>query len=408
MVKNALTLCGFHYAGLVQKNAPQAIRDLARDVLPRAFHELSSLREGPATPRPRIAGGHFLPGPHANRKRLQSVDLERIINQKDLTAEDFADTSLELMFPEDDFGPSIPRDIKTAISTMWVHRHRLPEYRRERIDIFTRLITELQPLDTYMREYQSPLAYEATRGASLPLIGLLLDVMQFPYRAFLRDYAFRGMPCMGCVPDTGLWARRSNADIDHDKSLRISVDDLAAGRSHDGLNNLQYVDKWSRKLLARYEEATLEDRVAAQEGWKKTKAEIADRTSFLYTADELDDLFGKGKWRACVSFPILQNGKYRIIDDHKHGGGNLTVVLAERLALAPPDFPAAVAVEVAQLAHADGALAEAQCALAVDDESHAYRNVPVSHPQYTVVMQVDTDADAIRFILRRGHSFGQK
>ena len=409
MPRSALTLANVSSADLRRMKAPKTVLLISEKTCPRIFAELVSLREGPAEARPRIRGGRFLPATHANRERRQSPDLAALIADSTLSSEDFVLASQSLAFPSDFFDPDLPRDIRTAIDTLWEHRHHITEYRRHRMALFAAFVAELEPLNQYLIDYQHPRLREATKGSSLPLIGLLLDAQQWPYRAFLRDFAFTGFDVLGVIPDYGLWTRRSEEDIAVDKSKRLRVSDLIRGDPSRGvLPNNQYVAKWSRILLQRYQQASDESHQDYVDGWTKTKEEIADGTTSIVDAATLDQLFGRGKWRACLSFILRQNGKIRIIDNHKHGDGNATVVLLEKLALAPADFPAAVAVAFARLAAEDDALCDAQCVMSADDERHAYRNMNSRHPEYTICLQVDTDTNAVQLCLRRGMSFGQR
>eukprot|EP00965_Chrysotila_dentata_P051379 1703754-Pleurochrysis_carterae.AAC.1 len=85
----------------------------------------------------------------------------------------------------------------------------------------------------------------------------------------------------------------------------------------------------------------------------------------------MDNIFGRGSWRAMRRFGIEQGGKIRACEHALESGHNAATILHERIKCVGADFPARVAVAFTHALGWKGA--EWHMRLATDDLHAAYR-----------------------------------
>ena len=115
-----------------------------------------------------------------------------------------------------------------------------------------------------------------------------------------------------------------------------------------------------------------------REIWKKTQEEVdLGFMSGPYSREEMDDRYGRNRWRPLKRFAILQRGgKYRCIDDGKHGGHNGTTSTSERIHTC--GSPASVAVARLFRKLLGPLEGESSLLQGSQDMSKAFRQVPLS------------------------------
>ena len=112
--------------------------------------------------------------------------------------------------------------------------------------------------------------------------------------------------------------------------------------------------------------------------WEKTRAEAAaGLMTQPCTREEMDRVFGAGRWRPIVRFALCQaSGKWRVIDNGNSGNQNEATAAAERIHTCSSLASAAMLKELRSLASAPlvGPLAVVQ---STEDMKSAFRQVPV-------------------------------
>ena len=226
---------------------------------------------------------------------------------------------------------------------------------------------------------------------------LVVDAMRWPD----VDLPYRfvvGFPVVFDIPDSGVF----KADL---QPAEISRAAFEAGNTR---MNAQIASEIER---AASDPAQAERR---EQCWIKTKAEIEAGLVFgPYSRARIDKKYKRGKWRAIGRNAILQKGKWRCIDNAKRNKANKAQTLPERITCGRADFPALVTREFARREHTrrSGGVArprkrKLRMRHGTMDLRAAYRRVPTSQPQYTIVAVWNTDARCVSYCEVPGHNFG--
>ena len=145
--------------------------------------------------------------------------------------------------------------------------------------------------------------------------------------------------------------------------------------------------------------------------WKRTKEEIEAGLVFgPMSGAQLDRKYGRGKWRAMKRSAIVQGDKVRCIDDAKRNRANKATHMHETVVCSRSDFPAKVARSFAERALAAGHPIP-MMEHGLEDLFAAYRRVPTSQPQFTLVAlwRPDPTLEAggeVVYVEVPGHNFG--
>ena len=156
-------------------------------------------------------------------------------------------------------------------------------------------------------------------------VAALLSAVGMPDVDLAVDMAC-GMPCIGDVPPSGNW------------EPKVDVAEMDIARlDHEA---------WHRRLFASIEAEAAEGRSVAEIAAvaEATRAEVAKGLMHgPVTADELDNAYGRGRWRAMRRFAVEQRGKVRPCDNAKTSLHNACCTTFEKVACETADFPARVA-----------------------------------------------------------------
>jgi hypothetical protein len=124
-----------------------------------------------------------------------------------------------------------------------------------------------------------------------------------------------------------------------------------------------------------------------------------------FTFEDVNQMFGEGKWRSIRAFPVKQKGKYRRCDDARESLHNSAAILSETITTIMADWPVRAAAAFAAELGFDGETWRMQAS--TDDMYKAYRMAPCSQPQYTVTA-VRNSAGEVRYLVMAGFNFGLK
>ena len=196
-----------------------------------------------------------------------------------------------------------------------------------------------------------------------------------------------GMPAIGTIPSTGNW--------------RVKVDEGRDIFSAD--ENIQ----WNTELHSSMQNSPLKLSAEERRAYLATITEEIDAglCDGYYTFDDIDEMFGKGNWRAIRSFPVKQKGRYRRCDDARESLHNSAASLTETITTIMADWPIRAAAAFAAALGFEGEPWQMQAC--TDDMFKAYRMAPCSQPQYTVTA-VFNELGEVRYLVMAGFNFGLK
>jgi hypothetical protein len=224
-----------------------------------------------------------------------------------------------------------------------------------------------------------------------------IDAIEWPDTQLPLRYIL-GYPVIFDIADTGVF--RS----DH-QPAEISREQFEA-------SNTRAVTSISNGIERSVRNGDEEAQESRRQCWKRTREEIdAGLVGEPMTRAQTDRKYKRGKWRCLGRSAIFQKKKYRCIDNGKKSKHNKATSLHERLVCGRSDFPVTVSREFARrtawvrtkrkrrrfsMRHGTG------------DLFAAYRRVPTSQPEYTVVAVYcyECNPPAVRYCDVPGHNFG--
>ena len=269
-------------------------------------------------------------------------------------------------------GASAAPSLKAAVERLVAWGPDAERVRTRRMAVLRRTFKTLEPLSRELRETWSPRHVTALPGGGLHCAAWACVAEAFGSDPSLVMDAVLGARPWGSVPASGVYSTKRVSPA------TIACDDLCH-------------DEWNSWLTQ-----SIEQRALACEG-SGSQAEADMRSVFESTSkeirkglmqdfmslDQVQEKFGKGKWRAIRRFGVWQKAKCRACDNAAESSHNAATFMHESLKSDQADFPARVAAVYASVM--GSRVASADLVGGTDDIDSAYRRILCALPQYTVV-----------------------
>jgi len=370
------------FASLGLGPAPEVYRRAVGDL-----RELSLMPE-PAFPRPPPAGGSMGDVGGADRVSGRFRDSRRVPGE---TWPEHLQSAASTPFP-----PQVTRGRRqlrpvAAAAVEFTCSHQLDAVarREERVARMNKIRRSLTLLEEQARRSarargQLPQVRTVAGSAAVVLIAALVDAMRYPDVALPFLILF-GFPVTGIIPDSNVYRpvprspeeiaafERRHRDILAPQSCRRWMDDLTNRVSRNGTRAER--DPAFREGLAR-----MEDKIAAE----FEKSLTGPPRSLNHLRDAFQVPGGLG-CRPLHRFVIFQGDKARAIDNGKSSGTNDAALLFETVCLPSCEWVAAAAAACLDWARRNPNAPTPELLLGTDDVCSAYRRVPCSQPECTLV-----------------------
>jgi len=296
---------------------------------------------------------------------------------------------------DEELSAHIPADLAAAIDYVWDTGPDIVQDRQERLLRLHAIASMLGPLREILDTAKSDCSKEIASDFNVAFTAALIDAMQWPDVNLPVQY-MTGFPVVFDIPDSGVF--RSE-----DQPAAISPEKFKQ-------NNAQMVSIISEEIRTKCEDKSdPENAERAHACWERTKQEIEDGLiSSPKSRSKIDKKYGRGKWRCLGRSAILQKKKWRCIDNGKRSKHNKATHLKERITSGRAEFPATMAREFAKRKKISKRPWKLRMQHGTNDAKAAYRRVPTSQPEYTLVAVYNTDTHKVEYIEVWGHNFGLK
>ena len=300
--------------------------------------------------------------------------------------------------PGHDWAQSLGAEVEAAVDRLAADLaagENVGRQRSQALRVLRRAKESLVPVNARIDGAVVPHIARVPERADVALLYVLGCAAEVPEPLALATGYAVGFEPVGDIPPSGWWppeVRRAEAG---DLAAR------AAARAHDG-----WIDALTTRIRR---EAAREGGVdEAAQVWEKTLSEVERRLMHgPFTRAELDAAYGHGRWRAMQRFGVWQRGKLRPCDNARASGHNDATSTFERMLCENADFPARVAVAFQAAADRLG-VPMWRLLAGTEDLSDAYRHVPTSAPEFTVVALWSPGDEDVRFFTLPGFNFGLK
>ncbi len=311
-------------------------------------------------------------------------------------------------------GPPQDPDVAFAASAMATFGPLLGNFRVAQQAALLRCQAALQPLEAALVPHRCQAADKVARERKPAMFAFLTSTQQWPDRQQPACYV-SGFQLVDQVEPSWVW--RPIVDKEYHAAAATSVPDH---------------DQALRSLLARGPPRHAED--IAEITRDEIQRGFADEEA---TAEELDNRFGPGQWRALSRFLVVQgDGKKRVIDNAKDGGQNVLTEMLETIYMHGVDFVPAVVTAIMHYVNAQFLYATTvpeflqalhqlvpwlQLVISTDDLPDAYRGCPVRDSDLGLGVvavwsaeagrQTDRQTDrpgSWRFVVQYGLGYGYK
>ena len=249
------------------------------------------------------------------------------------------------------------------------------------------------------------------------LVMVCIDALDWPDKHFAYCQYVEGWPVVGWPTDTGLYRHRSAAEMAKDAAEYIHPDRLARMNARSNGSTVNRLRAQFRVCQQKGDGSRL---ASFEEAYSASIAEVVAGTAEgPFTFEQfgtLDDRFGVGGWRGSPRHAVwqgdlahvgdLDHGKWRPVDDATRSKINPSFRPIEKVSFPRPDYLATMARVLYAAAERDGWLGLFDLGAGTEDEPQAFRNVPCSTPQYTVVFVVNPQTGMVEAFIPRGHNFG--
>lgn len=278
-----------------------------------------------------------------------------------------------------------PPELLDAVDNVCSLGPGIVQWRRKQFGILRDLSRRVRHLSISLRAMQSASVASIAGGLDLGLMAVLCEALDWPDHQLIFNMV-HGFPVVGDIPDSGLFSQGG-------QKFRKPIDQV-----------LKTNAAWTSRLIDRCKRTATRDPSEDETLlWQKTLSEVDQGLmQGPFGRSHLDDtLYGYGKWRPIARFGVWQKGKLRPCDDARRNFANDITRTAESLTCDGADFPLRMARAFTErLAHIP------QMLLGTEDLEAAYRRVPTSQPQYTVVALRDPGTGELKFFTMAGHNFG--
>ena len=299
-----------------------------------------------------------------------------------------------------EFSATAPTDLLAAVRQCVAQGCHIPDWRARQQSLLERVEISLRPFAEVVSAFMSGPAAAIASHVNLPFMAAVVVALRWPDFRCVRRW-FYGHEIVGNIPDTGLF-RPHLVDFAAPPSTfmppsnRIWNRHLEKSLAASGAKAES--DDGERALLVGVEAATR----------KETAAGVVHGP---FTAAQLHSRFGRHHWRGMRRFGVEQGvdddglPKVRAIDNAAANRGNDATRTHETIA--PPSF-AFVALVGRLFLAASSTLETPMPALSfgLDDMARAYRQIPVSTPQFTVFGIWSVSRRRVEFYYLHGHNFG--
>eukprot|EP00435_Cladocopium_sp_Y103_P044302 s412_g12.t1 len=261
-------------------------------------------------------------------------------------------------------------DVGFVVDTLVLWRNHLPGLAQSQRDALRSVARALGPLEQALQAHRSVGARHVASDKKPAFVSCLTALLRWPDTQQGR-HLLLGYPIVGDVAPSGVFREVSQSE-------KLPIDDWLGDPAIEAVDRL--LSSGPPRHAAEILSVTQEEQAKGFCGPFLTRAEV-------------DDLYGRGRWRHLERFIIVQScGKMRVIDNARKTGHNSHTSMSETISTTSVDFIASSARMVAQALcgshHTPAAYLEwLQLRIGTDDLPDAYRGLPVcdDHLRYSMV-----------------------
>lgn len=266
--------------------------------------------------------------------------------------------------------------------------------RCRRLEAFREIADSLQAVEAELAAQRSPQADECLDGrARSAAIHAALLACDYPDTGFVRDQLL-GFPCIGDYPDAGVFrccerpATKTFDELDH--------------IAHNAAVRARLRERWRSES----EQTRSDMREISAQTYSHVKAGLEHGP---FTEEQMNGMFGEGKWRALEAFAVHQGVnddgtvKVRRCENARAASTNDCLASHDTITTEDPSLPIVITALFAE------AYAPRRCPPmqhGTDDVEKAYKRMASAHPQATVFAIYDVRVRDVRFFTLPGHNFG--
>ena len=296
---------------------------------------------------------------------------------------------------------ALPNDLCLAIEHSIERGSSIRGDRTQRLARLRQMAGELDSMRRVLDECKCETASKIAAEFNVAWTSAIVDAMQWPDTELPLRYVL-GHETVFDIADSGVFrADEQPATLDADSFREANT-------------------RMNARIASRIKTSALhgdaEQRERRKQAWKRTCEEIKEGlVGPPRSRAQVDRKYGRGKWRAIGRSAITQKGKWRCIDDGRRSKHNGATTLHERITCGRADFPVLVAREFARRMQAHARKAKStvrkpphrlRMRHGTNDLRAAYRRVPTSQPEYTLVAVWNEDEQQVCYCEVPGHNFG--
>ena len=283
-------------------------------------------------------------------------------------------------------------DCTNAVDFCLRMRHEIRSWRYKQLETLRSVAKSLDEQNDILHAQAKAKSPSIVAGkVHVALLAAVVDALDWPDKS-LPQAMLEGMPVVGQIPDTGVF-----------RSIVPETSPEEFETEKRRIFNAAENDAWNSHLRQQTQSDGATDETA-RELKQVTDREIDFKFLSPYMSkQELDEKYGRGGWRAMRRFGVRQNGKIRAVDDGKSSSSNAATYMLETVVLPTFEFPAIIAQYIAA---ATSGKSIPEMEIGADDLFSAYRRVPTSQPQFTIIaIYCPVRKDTV-FSEVYGHNFG--
>ena len=317
-----------------------------------------------------------------------------------LSKDDFVEASISRVSPltsaDIEASNALDQDLKIAIDRVCERGNKIKTDRKARMKTLKRIASSLEPLRAALDECKSDGAKQVAAEFNVAWTACIIDAMEWPDIQLPLRYVL-GFDVVFDIQDSGVFKQDFQpAEFSREKFTS---------------NNTRAVKQLTKEVAKSAKMNDKESKERRQACWNRTKEEIDEGlVGQPMTASQMDRKYKRGKWRCIGRSAIKQKGKWRCIDNGKRSKHNKASTMYERITCGRADFPVMVAREFAKCGIRRGIAKVRKFAMehGTNDLRAAYRRVPTSQPNYTLVAVWNEDKNCVSYCDVPGHNFGLK